>query len=145
MNIRVSDASRVASLLEFVERLGCAATQNGENVVDVQLPETIAAEQERMVLDIYLGVWRAMHPDVSTLTVDYGVHLSHDRERRRDVPLYLVWIERDGSLEAPVAHASTHPVGVGDVIIVEREPCHVDRIEAPPDERYDAVIYGHRE
>lgn len=61
------------------------------------------------------------------------------------VPLYLVWIERDDSLEMPAVHASTHPVAVGDVIVVERESCHVDRIEAAPDRRYDAVIHGHRE
>ena len=60
------------------------------------------------------------------------------------MPNYLVWINRDNSMEAPAAYASTHPVAPGDVIAVEREPCCVDRIESPPDERYDAVIYAHR-
>lgn len=61
------------------------------------------------------------------------------------MPLYLVWIKRDDSLEMPVVYASTHPVAVRDVILVEREPCHVDRIEAAPDSPYDAMIHGHRE
>ncbi len=60
------------------------------------------------------------------------------------MPHYLVWIDRDNSMEAPAAYASTHPVAPGDLITVEREPCRVDRIESPPDERYDAVIYAHR-
>ncbi len=70
MRIRVSDASHVPSLLEFFERLGCVAVPQSDNVVSVELPATVAADQERMVLDVYLGVWRAMHPDVRTLTVD---------------------------------------------------------------------------
>ena len=61
------------------------------------------------------------------------------------MPLYLVWVERDDSLEAPVPFLSPRPVGVGDVITIHREPCRIDRIEMAPDERYDAVIYGHRE
>ena len=60
------------------------------------------------------------------------------------MPHYLVWIDRDNSMEAPAAYASTHPVALGDLITVEREPCRVDRIESPPDDRYDAVIYAHR-
>jgi hypothetical protein len=61
------------------------------------------------------------------------------------MPLYLVWIGRDTSLEAPAAYASAHPVAPGDVITVEAEPCRIERIEPPPDERYDAVIYARRQ
>jgi hypothetical protein len=61
------------------------------------------------------------------------------------MPLYLVWIKRDDALELPAVHASAHPVAAGDVIFVEREPCRVERIEAAPDTRYDAVIHGRRE
>lgn len=61
------------------------------------------------------------------------------------MPLYVVWIKRGESVETPAVHASPHPVAVGDVIEVEREPCHVDRVEPAPDTRYDAVIHGHRE
>ena len=60
------------------------------------------------------------------------------------MPLYLVWIHRDESLEIPAVYASTRPVAVGDVIHVEGEPCHVDRVEAAPDTRYDAIIRGRR-
>ncbi len=54
-------------------------------------------------------------------------------------------MDADQSLEAPVAYASPHPLAAGDVINVAREPCRVDRIEPPPDERYDAVIHARRE
>jgi hypothetical protein len=70
MKVRVSNPSLVPSLLDFFERLGCGAVPQGVNVVDVELPATIDADQERMVLDVYLGVWRALHPDTRALTVD---------------------------------------------------------------------------
>ncbi len=61
------------------------------------------------------------------------------------MPLYVVWINREGSLEAPAVYASIHPVAVGDVIDVEHEACRVERIEPAPDSRYDAVIHSRRE
>ena len=72
---------------------------------------------------------------------------SSGRRPTRDLllmPLYLVWIQREESLEAPAVYASTHPVAVGDVIVVERETCQVDRVEAAPDTRYDAIIHARR-
>ena len=46
------------------------------------------------------------------------------------MPLYLVWIQSDQSLETSVAYASPHPIARGDLIDVAREPCCVERIEA---------------
>ena len=58
MTIRASDATFVPSLLEFFESLGCRAVQEGADLVDVDLRETIDAEQARLLIALFLSAWR---------------------------------------------------------------------------------------
>lgn len=58
MTIRASDATFVPSLLEFFESLGCRAVQEGADLVDVDLRETIDADQGRLLIALFLSAWR---------------------------------------------------------------------------------------
>ena len=58
MTIRVSDTTLVPSLLEFFESLGCRVAQKGTDLVDVDLRETIDADQRRLLIALFLSAWR---------------------------------------------------------------------------------------
>lgn len=58
MTVRVEDAASVPSQLEFLERLGCHAVRKGPTTFDVDLRETIDAEQGRLLIALFLAAWR---------------------------------------------------------------------------------------
>ena len=59
MTVRLTDATLVPSLVEFFESLGLGAAHNGADLVDVDLRETIDADQGRLLIALFLSAWRA--------------------------------------------------------------------------------------
>ena len=60
VRLRVDDPELLEDLLQYLERRGCPATQLGVDLVEVEVPHTIHAEQARMELDLYLAVWKKL-------------------------------------------------------------------------------------
>jgi hypothetical protein len=61
VRLRLDDPALVADLLDFLERRGCAGERDGEDTIDVELPDDLDAEQGRLELDLYLRVWQSLH------------------------------------------------------------------------------------
>ncbi len=59
VTVRVSDTTLIPSLLEFFDSLGCRAAHKGADLVDVDLRETIDADQGRLLVALFLSAWRA--------------------------------------------------------------------------------------
>ena len=51
-------------LLEFLRRVKCDANADGDDAVQVTVPDAIGEEQARLEIDLYLKAWQASHPDV---------------------------------------------------------------------------------
>lgn len=61
VRLRLSDPEHVESLREFLERRECAVARIDDDLVEVELPHQLLAEQARLELDLYLRVWQSLH------------------------------------------------------------------------------------
>jgi len=60
VRLRVSDFDLLDDLLVFLERRGCPARQLDVDLIEVEVPHAIHAEQARMELALYLYVWKKL-------------------------------------------------------------------------------------
>ncbi len=61
VRLRLDDPALIANLLDFLGRRGCAGEREGEDTIEVELPEDLSAEEARLELDLYLRVWQSLH------------------------------------------------------------------------------------
>jgi hypothetical protein len=61
VRLRLSDPELADSLRGFLERRECAVVQLEADVLEVDLPHELHAEQARLELDLYLRVWQSLH------------------------------------------------------------------------------------
>jgi hypothetical protein len=65
MRIHVSDPDLVDDLREYLTRCNCSVERRAATLVEASPPARgVEPEYQRMELDGYLRVWRAMHPGV---------------------------------------------------------------------------------
>lgn len=65
MRIDVSDPDLVDDLGEYLKRCNCSVERRAATCVEAWPPErNVEPVYQRMELDAYLRVWRAMHPGV---------------------------------------------------------------------------------
>jgi hypothetical protein len=64
MQLRLSDPSWVPDLRQHFERSGFVTNRVGEDAVEVWEPGAASAELSKREIELHLGVWHAMHPDV---------------------------------------------------------------------------------
>jgi hypothetical protein len=62
MRIEVHPDAR-EGLIEFLRRANCDAREDGENAVEVDVPDAGGEEQARLEVDLYLKAWQASHAD----------------------------------------------------------------------------------
>jgi hypothetical protein len=60
VRLRLSKPGLLEDLLLFLERRGCPARQLDVDLIEVEVPHAIHAEQARMELDLYLNVWKKL-------------------------------------------------------------------------------------
>ena len=60
VRLRLSKPDLLEDLLLFLERRGCPARQLDIDLIEVEVPHAIHAEQARMELDLYLNVWKKL-------------------------------------------------------------------------------------
>jgi hypothetical protein len=60
VRLRLSKPDLLEDLLLFLERRGCPARQLDVDLIEVDVPHAIHAEQARMELDFYLNVWKKL-------------------------------------------------------------------------------------
>ena len=60
VKLRVSNPVLIEDLLLFLERRGCPAQQLDHDLIEVDVPHAIHAEQARMELDLYLNIWKKL-------------------------------------------------------------------------------------
>jgi len=63
MRVHVDDPESAEALVEFLRRRACTAAREADDVVDVELPDQLDPEREVSELDLYLAVFRSIHPD----------------------------------------------------------------------------------
>jgi hypothetical protein len=68
MRIEVHPEAR-EGLIEFLRRAKCDVREDGENAVEVEVPDAGGEAQARLEVDLYLKAWQASHPD------DFEAHL----------------------------------------------------------------------
>ena len=64
MKVQVSDPAFVYDLLASLKRANYAATQTGDDTLEVGIPSASAPEKARLHLGFYLANWRARHPGI---------------------------------------------------------------------------------
>jgi len=65
MRIHVSDPDLVDDLGEYLKRCNCSVERRAATLVEASPPaRDVEPVYQRMELDAYLRVWRAMHPGV---------------------------------------------------------------------------------
>ena len=64
MKVHVSDPAFVYDLLASLKRANYAATQTGDDTVEVAVPGAASPDQARLHLGFYLANWRARHPGI---------------------------------------------------------------------------------
>ena len=63
MRVRLSDPALIPDLRQHFERSGFVTTRVDESTVEVWQPGAPAGTT-RGQIELHLGLWRAMHPDV---------------------------------------------------------------------------------
>jgi hypothetical protein len=66
MRVRVSDESRLQSLIRYLREAGCIAEQASADTLDVFMPSVPKQRDARMELGVYLTAWRIRNPGVET-------------------------------------------------------------------------------
>jgi hypothetical protein len=61
VRLRLSDPELADSLRRFLERRECTVVHLEADVLEVDLPHELDAEQARLELDLYLRVWQSLH------------------------------------------------------------------------------------
>ncbi len=69
VRLRLSKPDLLEDLLLFLERRGCPARQLDVDLIEVEVPHAIHAEQARMELDLYLHVWKKLR-EASLFEID---------------------------------------------------------------------------
>ena len=70
MRIQINKPDLLDDLVGFLSSRGCVAELVGERELDVFCVSSIRHDQARMELDLYLQLWRAIHPDSEVSIVD---------------------------------------------------------------------------
>jgi hypothetical protein len=70
LRIEISDAALAQSLRGFLEHSIYEPAPPQGNVVPVTTPEGLSPELARAELDLYLGAWSRLHPEVAVSLVD---------------------------------------------------------------------------
>lgn len=60
VRLRVSDPDLLDDLLLYLERRGCPGRKLDVDLLEVEVPHALHAEQARMELDLYLNVWKKL-------------------------------------------------------------------------------------
>ena len=72
VRLRLSKPDLLEDLLLFLERRGCPARQLDVDLIEVEVPHAIHAEQARMELDLYLNVWKKLRAaSLSEMTAEH--------------------------------------------------------------------------
>jgi hypothetical protein len=69
MYVHLSDPSLVDDLLAFLRTRQCVVVTDPAGRIAVSIPESTREDAARLELDLYLQVWRAIHPGVEVLLV----------------------------------------------------------------------------
>jgi sorbitol-specific phosphotransferase system component IIC len=70
LRIEVSDAELAQSLGRFLEHSVYQPAPPEGEIVSVTVPEGLSPEVARAELNLYLGAWSRLHPEVSVALVD---------------------------------------------------------------------------
>lgn len=65
MHVQLSEPSLVDDLLAFLRNVRCVAVADAGGNISVSIPDVVPEDVKRLELDLYLRVWRVMHPDVA--------------------------------------------------------------------------------
>ena len=64
MHLRLSNPALVSELRQHFERSGFETDRVSDDTLAIWPPSAPAEAETRDAIDMHLGVWRAMHPDV---------------------------------------------------------------------------------
>ena len=70
MRIQINKAALLDDLVGFLRSRGCVVELVGERELDVFCLSSVRHDHVRMELDLYLQLWRAVHPDSEASIVD---------------------------------------------------------------------------
>jgi hypothetical protein len=62
VRLRVTDPEILENVVFHFRRSGFVVRRVGEAILEVARPDAPSPEQERLELEIHVGVWRAMYP-----------------------------------------------------------------------------------
>jgi hypothetical protein len=72
MRIRISDATHLGDLADFLEAAECRVRKVGNATLDVSMPRAPSKEQAEREIAIYLKTWQAMNPGAYARMVGQG-------------------------------------------------------------------------
>jgi hypothetical protein len=61
--VKLSNPAFVGDLVDFLSRSGCIAQPQDETTVLVAIPRVLPEDAAALELDLYLGIWEALHWD----------------------------------------------------------------------------------
>jgi hypothetical protein len=70
MRIQVDNSAFLDDLVDFLRSRGCIVELVGERELDVFCVSSVRYDHARMELDLYLQLWRAVHPDSEASIVE---------------------------------------------------------------------------
>lgn len=70
MRIQINNPALLDDLVGFLRNRGCIVELVGERELDVFCLGSTRYDHVRMELDLYLELWRAVHPDSEALIVE---------------------------------------------------------------------------
>jgi hypothetical protein len=70
MRVQINKAALLDDLVGFLRSRGCVVELAGERELDVFCLSSVRHDHVRMELDLYLQLWRAVHPDSEASIVD---------------------------------------------------------------------------
>jgi hypothetical protein len=70
MRIQINKPALLDDLVGFLSSRGCVAEVVGERELDVFCVSSARYDNVRMELDLYLQLWRAVHPESEASIVD---------------------------------------------------------------------------
>jgi hypothetical protein len=64
MQLRLSDLASIPDLRQHFERSGFVTNRLDDETVEIWQPSARSDRASREAIELHLGVWRAMHPEV---------------------------------------------------------------------------------